>query len=129
MTDREHAFRVFGRAVEEWWALAAMLDAAVFNDIIFGFHAHQVAEKALKAWLLALDVECPSTRDLARLLALLEEKGHWVAPFDGLIQLDPFAAHLLEDAYDDLGEPVARARVIGSLETLLATVRSALDLD
>ncbi|GAB4251625.1 MAG: hypothetical protein Kow00122_09340 [Thermoleophilia bacterium] len=128
MTGRDQALHVFARAVEEWWALAAMLDAAVFNDTIFGFHAHQVAEKALKAWLSALDLEYPPTRDLGRLLRLLEQNGHWVAPFDGLIQLDPFATHLLKDAYDDLGEPIARARIVESLEVLLAQVRAVLGL-
>ncbi|MCZ7663768.1 MAG: HEPN domain-containing protein [Thermoleophilia bacterium] len=128
MTGRDHALRVFERAVEEWWALAAMLDAAVFNDTIFGFHAHQVAEKALKAWLSALDLEYPPTRDLGRLLSLLEENGHWVAPFDCLIELDLFAAHLLEEAYADLGEPIARARIVESLEVLLADVRFVLGL-
>lgn len=48
-----------------------MTDASVFDDSIFGFHAQQVVEKSLKAWLSGIGAEYPKTHDLSLLLARL----------------------------------------------------------
>jgi len=62
-------------------ALQGMTDPRVFADGVFGFHAQQAAEKALKAWLCMLDVEYPRTHDLTLLPALLDVEGQDVSPF------------------------------------------------
>ena len=46
-----------------------MGDAEAFDDEIFGFHAQQAVEKALKAWLTEVGVTYPLTHDLSLLLA------------------------------------------------------------
>ena len=48
--DREHAQTLLEMARKDARALSGMTDADVFADEIFGFHAQQVIEKALKAW-------------------------------------------------------------------------------
>ena len=52
-------------------ALNGMQDKKVFGDEIFGFHAQQVIEKSLKAWLCALGQTYPYTHNLNRLLVIL----------------------------------------------------------
>jgi HEPN domain-containing protein len=49
----------------------ASSDPAVFREGAWGFWLQQAVEKALKAWLLHLDVGAPLTHDLRRLLLLL----------------------------------------------------------
>jgi len=50
-----------------------MIDNPLFADEIFGFHARQAMEKALKAWLASLSRDFPLTHDSSWLLGLLEE--------------------------------------------------------
>lgn len=42
-------------AEKDHTALQGMLDTQIFADEIFGFHAQQAAEKALKAWLSLIE--------------------------------------------------------------------------
>jgi hypothetical protein len=72
-------------------ALNAMGEPQTFADEIFGFHAQQAIEKALKAWLAFLHREYPLTHNLATLLALLERQGCDVERFQDLVFYSPFA--------------------------------------
>jgi hypothetical protein len=51
MGDIEHARALLDLARIDFRALNGMLDAAVFDDSIFGFHAQQTVEKHLRAGL------------------------------------------------------------------------------
>ena len=56
-SEHEHARQLLGKAREDLDALKGMLAAngaysEAFSDGVFGFHAQQAAEKALKAWML-----------------------------------------------------------------------------
>ena len=51
MAPSDEAHQMLAAATKDWRALAGMADPDVFADEIFGFHAQQAAEKALKAWL------------------------------------------------------------------------------
>jgi HEPN domain-containing protein len=62
-----------------------------FTDEIFGFHAQQAVEKALKAWLALKGVTYSHTHDLMSLLEALEDSGEDVTKLDDLIDLNPFA--------------------------------------
>ncbi|WP_232822495.1 HEPN domain-containing protein [Thermus sediminis] len=55
------------------------------------FDAHQAAEKALKALLVALNTPFPKTHDLARLLDLLRPKLPVPPELEDLPRLNPFA--------------------------------------
>ena len=61
-------------AEQDILALQALLAAAEVGDRVFGFHARQVAEKSLKAWLALRGVRFPLTHDLRALIALLQEQ-------------------------------------------------------
>lgn len=72
MVNYDEGYLLLAAASRDFRALQGMTNPGVFADEIFGFHAQQAAEKALKAWLSVLDVEYPRTHDLTMLLALLE---------------------------------------------------------
>jgi HEPN domain-containing protein len=91
MNDAEHARMLLSIAEKDLRALNAMRDPQTFADEIFGFHAQQAIEKALKAWLAFLHTEYPLTHDLAMLLALLEQQGCDVERFQDLVFYSPFA--------------------------------------
>jgi HEPN domain-containing protein len=64
MGDPEHAKALLDLARIDFRALNGMQDSAVFDDSIFGFHAQQTVEKALKSWIAALGLEFPKSHDL-----------------------------------------------------------------
>ena len=78
MNDIEQAQSLLRMAQMDLNALMGMGNNALFADEIFGFHAQQAIEKALKAWLSARGVEFPLTHELTRLLNLLEKQGEYV---------------------------------------------------
>jgi HEPN domain-containing protein len=129
MRDLDHAALLLGLVADEYRALGGMMDPIVFNDAIFGFHAHQVAEKALKAWLSGVGVEYPRTHDLYRLLALVEAAGPRASAYDELVELNPFAVQFRYDTFDEQGEPLDRPRFLGLLQKLRDAVRSELGLE
>jgi len=61
MALSDEARQMLAAAYKDWRALAGMADPDVFADEVFGFHAQQAVEKALKAWLALLGVEYPRT--------------------------------------------------------------------
>lgn len=58
---REHAHALLKRARNDARAVAGMTDPKVFADEIFGCHAQQATEKALKAWCGHRGLMCPLT--------------------------------------------------------------------
>lgn len=91
MSDLKHARHLLTMANKDLAALAGMSAPAVFADEIFGFHAQQAAEKALKAWLAALGEVYPLKHDLALLLQLLAKQGVDVSAFNSLDVYTDFA--------------------------------------
>lgn len=94
MTDREHARGLLEVADRDLRALKGMADAEVFADEIFGFHAQQAVEKALKAWIAALGGEYPYSHDISVLLTTLEELQQVVDDLWELVELNAFAVQL-----------------------------------
>ena len=86
MADLEHAHSMLRMAHKDFNALVGMQGNPLFADEIFGFHVQQAVAKALKAWLCTRDAIYPMTRELARLLTLLENQGAEVEKFWPLIQ-------------------------------------------
>jgi HEPN domain-containing protein len=119
MSDRDEARALLAVARRDAAAVSAMMDAAAFADEVFGFHAQQAVEKTLKAWLCDLHVEFPRTHNLSILLALLQQAGAPVAPFEALDWLNAFAVQYRYEAYDDLGTPLDRMAVRDSVLVLL----------
>jgi HEPN domain-containing protein len=96
-------------------------------DEVFGFHAQQAAEKALKAWLTLLKDEYPKTHDLSLLLTLLETRGQDVTPYLELIELNPFAVQYRYGAFDDLSTLDRRA-TCELIQEVLSVVGSFVDM-
>ena len=74
-SDVDHARQLLGMAEKDLHALANMQDAADFAEEVFGFHAQQVIEKSLKAWVSYLGLTYPKSHDLGYLVRLLERAG------------------------------------------------------
>jgi HEPN domain-containing protein len=63
------------------------------------FHCQQAAEKSLKAWLIAHDVEAPKTHNLKELIARCVEKEARFAELSAEAEaLTPYAVELRYDA-------------------------------
>ena len=127
MVNYEEAYLLLTAASRDLRALQGMTDPGVFADEILGFHAQQAAEKALKAWLSALDVEYPRTHDLTMLLALLallEAHAQDVNLLFDIVELNSYAVQYRYGAFDDMGSPIDRAAVIARVRDLIAVVGS-----
>jgi HEPN domain-containing protein len=59
MPDLEHARLLLRLARDDLAAMEVMATSPRISPSIFGFHAQQAVEKALKAWLSLLDVTYP----------------------------------------------------------------------
>lgn len=64
MPDLKSARMMLGMSLKDRMALSSMLSRDKFAEEIFGFHAQQAVEKALKCWLCILTDEVPRTHDL-----------------------------------------------------------------
>ncbi len=99
-----------------------MRNPEVFADEIFGFHAQQAVEKALKAWCAHRGITYPLTHDLSELLTLLREDGGEVEEFDSLLRFNAFAVLFRYEALEE-GAPVFdRKQVIEEMDVLLSHV-------
>jgi HEPN domain-containing protein len=128
MSDRDHARMILTAARRDLLALSGMSDRRQFADEIFGFHAQQAVEKALKAWLSLRRLEYPRTHDLEVLFDLLVENGERLPqdlqiPFD----LTDFAVQFRYEAYDDLTSELDRVQVAGWVTELVDYVSSLLE--
>ena len=130
MTDTEQSdFRqaqAFIRVAQrDMTALAGMRDKVVFADEIFGFHAQQVIEKSLKAWLCTLGQTYPYTHDLNRLLVMLQVQG---VDVDSYWWADEFTVYAqqarYEDGYLDADAPLDRPLILVQVENLLRTANA-----
>ena len=120
MGDREEAARLVAAARNDVRALAGMADPGTFAEEIFGFHAQQAAEKALKARLALAGVEYPRTHDLSLLLSLLEECGAPVPGSASLVEYNPYAVQFrYGGAFSDMGAPLDRPAVVRQMVDLV----------
>ena len=87
------------------------------KDVLFEdacFHAQQCAEKALKAFLLYLDVDFPKTHTLEVLLDLLKNNGIQIPQnVDESFELSQYA---VQTRYPGEWEPVTKEETQGALE-------------
>jgi len=76
MRDIKQARAMLRMAHRDFTALMGMArDTLAFAEEIFGFHAQQALEKALKAWICLHGIEYPFTHQLARLMTMLNNAG------------------------------------------------------
>ena len=123
MSDLDHARLMLNMAGKDLKALQGMMDVNTFANEIFGFHAQQAVEKALKAWLSLVDVDYPRIHDLEELLALLESSGDTVPErFYALINLTDFAVQFRYTSVEDVDNQLDRAETIRQVTELVEHV-------
>lgn len=126
MRALDYAEGLLVMARKDFDALRGMVGNPLFADEIFGFHAQQAIEKALKAWLAARGVTFPLTHDLSRLFELLEENGADVSLFWPLLQYSVFAVQARYEAgLMETEAPIDRVAVISDVRKLLDSVVAA----
>jgi len=121
MKDIEHARTLLAIAEKDLQALSLTKNTGI-ADSIFGFHAQQAVEKALKAWIAFKGIEYPRTHDIGMLIAVLSDQGCDTEGFSGLITYNPFAVQLRYDAVEEPDEPLDRAKVINDVKNILEFV-------
>jgi len=122
MNELDHARAMLSQAEKDRRALGGMLDKEVFAEEIFGFHAQQAVEKALKAWIASLGKEYPLTHSIARLLAILQELGADMAAFWDLTEYTAYAVEFRYGGLHLAEEPLNRQAVLSRVEELLHQV-------
>jgi HEPN domain-containing protein len=128
MSDLEHAKMILGAAQRDLLALSGMANQQQFADEIFGFHAQQVVEKALKAWLSLRRLEYPRTHDLAVLFDLLIDHSETIPKaFLSLSDLTDFAVQFRYEAYDDMSGELDRIEIAHRVSELVDHVSNLLE--
>ena len=98
-SDRQReAARMLRIAHRDLKTASSMLDTDLFDEASWGFHVQQATEKALKAWISALEQIYPRTHDLSLLGQLSIDCGGDPTPFQSLENFTPFGSKL---RYDD----------------------------
>jgi HEPN domain-containing protein len=128
MASSDEAEHLFAAAKKDCKALQGMTDIEVFADEIFGFHAQQAVEKALKSWISFLGIEYPKTHDLTLLLNCLQSNGQKVEQLEALVDFNPYAVQFRYEAFDELGSPLDRNAVQNQVDDLLRMVEKFIEL-
>lgn len=103
-------------------ALGNMIDPNAFDDRVFGFHAQQAIEKALKAWLNYLQGTHPFTHDLSLLLHVLESQGVAVDAYWEFLDLSGYAVRFRYETLPEGEEPLDRATLLRDITALIERV-------
>ncbi len=122
-SDRDHALLLLEMAGKDHKALANMQDAGVFEEEIFGFHAQQVIEKALKAWIASLGLTYPKSHDVSVLITILGDAGVDLSRFPDLEDYSIYAVQYRYEAYDATEERLDREGTITATGLLIEHVR------
>ena len=124
MPDLEHAQMMLTVARRDLKAMDGMkAHAEFFDDEIFGFHAQQAAEKALKAWLSLAGVEYPRTHDLRQLFELLKQSGESIPEaFHQLMHLTDFAVQFRYESLVALDADLNRTELTQQVGEVIAYV-------
>jgi len=101
-----------------------MPDRFAFDERIFGFHAQQACEKALKAWPLHLGQNPPRTHDLHALILLLDGAGVELAEQETVGALTLYAVEMRygDEPLDDLLDRPATVEVCARLVAHVAAL-------
>jgi HEPN domain-containing protein len=99
-----------------------------FDEGIFGFHAQQAVEKALKAWLAAKEQTYPFSHDLGVLFNILTELGENVSTYQNLVTLTPYAVQFRYDEISPEDEHLDRTKTVAEVGALMELVEQMVDL-
>lgn len=122
MPGHELARELLDTAKSDLKALKHMLDPDAFDDRVFGFHAQQAVEKALKAWLNLLQQPHPFTHDLSLLLHVLQEQGADVESCWDFLDLSGYAVQFRYETLPEGEEPLNRDGLLKDVRALIEGV-------
>jgi HEPN domain-containing protein len=127
MKEHKPSSAMIKMAKKDLAALEGMLDDRVhFSDEIFGFHAEQSAEKALKAWISATGAEYPFTHDISLLMNTLIKSGVSMSEWADLLELESFGVQFRYEEIEMSDEPVDRIAVLKRVKQLISIVEESL---
>jgi HEPN domain-containing protein len=128
MPDLEHARLMLRLARDDLAALEVMETSSRISLSIFGFHAQQAVEKALKAWLSLLDVMYPRIHVLYELFNQLEDRGATaVSKFRQLQDLTPFAVQFRYEEFSMTEQNFDRGEVIRRVNELINYIEGLIE--
>ena len=93
-------------------------------DEIFGFHAQQSVEKALKAWISRLGGTFPPTHDLGKLVPILGRLGVDMELLWPLVGWNAFAVQYRYDGIPEDAQPLPRGEMIDAVKRLIEQAKS-----
>jgi HEPN domain-containing protein len=125
MNAIEHAERLLLMAGKDLQALRSLTSPESAADEIFGFHAQQVVEKSLKAWLAALGGSYGRTHDIRLLLRGVRDFGVEVEPWLELMELNVYAVQFRYEPIDFETEAIDRKYLLLRVHALFAQVDNA----
>ena len=128
MNPIDHAKQLLLMASKDMKALDLMIMPESIDDEIFGFHAQQAVEKALKAWISLAGGAYSKNHDLRILLLTLQELGCDIEKFKDLISLNAFAAQFRYEPFETDDEPLDRPVMRAQIQKVFDTVQAALKL-
>ena len=127
MIEHEHASMMLVMAERDLDTLQRMLRDSQFAEEVFGFHAQQAVEKALKAWIIMIGAEYPLTHDLQALIDVLNENMQtFPERFTELLSLSAFAVTFRYEPYDSLECALDRSDLTRLIGELIAHVKAQL---
>ena len=129
MSDREHAAMLIKMAYKDFKAIQGMLDRNIFDDEIFGFHAQQSIEKALKSLISFNEIIYPKTHDIEELFAILG-KNHIQIPekFSKLAELTYFAVQYRYESFADFDGDIDRNDILENVNNLISYVEKIINI-
>jgi HEPN domain-containing protein len=126
-SDKDHALQMLEMARKDHQAISHMLDVECFSEEIFGFHAQQAIEKALKAWISGRGLTYPKSHDVSALTKILETSGEDLREFPNLEDYTIFAVQYRYEAYDESEDDLDHQKVLEGTGKFLAHVQAILD--
>jgi HEPN domain-containing protein len=112
MRDLETARIMLHSAGRDLQAIGNMRRPEAFPVEVFGFHAQQVVEKSLKAWLSLKAIQYKKTHNIRLLIALLEQAGEDVSKLSEFENLNGFAVQFRYAAFEMADEQLDRDTVV-----------------
>ena len=116
---------LLGMAAKDLRALELFATSPDLAEEIFGFHAQQAAEKALKAWISRRGGAFPPTHDISKLIPILARLGEEVEPLWSFTRWTSFAVQYRYDGLPEDSEALPREEIIASLRDLFVKARGA----
>jgi HEPN domain-containing protein len=118
MSATDNARLLLVMAAKDIRAMEALADPQLVDDEIFGFHAQQAVEKALKAWIATAGGTFGRVHDLSQLFAILEDLGCDARRFEELDMLNPFAVTFRYEALESEEPSLDRAACLVQVKSL-----------